>query len=737
LSRGLTPDAGNTRSIVGGSGAGYNGLVGLANPLAGAACVAMRSGGKNAQARTVRVSAFLRGDRTMNLLKGRKGLGLSLASSFAILSPLAALVTAAEGPWSVTSPDGQTTVTLTLTAPAGEADYPADRVRLYYRVERGRGEAKTVVLPWSPLGIERDDQPFVDSLRLTGAGPLQTIDETYRTLHGKRSLRRSWSQQQSFVLQNPAGAKVQVTFRVANDGVAFRYEFPEQDDLRRTVVSEATGFRVPEGALAWIQPYQEPSQYTPAYEEYFQNGIPAGTAAPGEAGWCLPALFQTPRGKHWLLLAEAAVDATYCGTRLGAKAPHGVYRIRFPQAGEGHGVGEVCPQSTLPWQTPWRVILVADTLAEIVESTFVEDLNPPSAVAGAAWIKPGRVAWSWWSDHDSSRDFGKLREFVDLAAEMGWEYSLVDANWTLMDGGDVRQLARYAASKGVGLLLWYNSGGPHNIVTEKPRGCLDQAEVRRFEFQLLKDWGVKGIKVDFFQSDKQHLMQLYHDILRDAAEFQLLINFHGCTMPRGWSRTWPHLLSMEAVRGAENYTFAPEYPEKAPWHNTILCFTRNVVGPMDYTPVAFTNGGHAPRTTVAHELALSVVFESALMHFADRASAYRQLPPAPLQWLKTIPVAWDETRLLGGYPGKWLAVARRKGSTWYLGGINGQEQPQAVELDWRFLADGHYTLGLIEDGAQARSFAARELPIRTDQPLEIRLLPRGGFTGQIRLPTGP
>jgi hypothetical protein len=314
---------------------------------------------------------------------------------------------------------------------------------------------------------------------------------------------------------------------------------------------------------------------------------------------------------------------------------------------------------------------------------------------------------------------------------MGWEYSLVDANWTLMDGGDVRQLARYAADKGVGLLLWYNSGGPHNIVTEKPRGCLDQAEVRRFEFELLNQWGVKGIKVDFFQSDKQNLMQLYQDILRDADEFKLLVNFHGCTVPRGWSRTYPHLLSMEAVRGAENYTFSPEYPEKAPWHNTILTFTRNVVGPMDYTPVAFTNGGHAPRTTVGHELALSVVFESGLLHLADRVSAYRELAPAPQQWLKTIPVAWDETRLLGGFPGQWLVVARRQGSDWYLGGINGQDQPQQVTLDWQFLADGTYRLQVIEDGARDRSFADRELSVDRAHPLELKLPPRGGFVGRL------
>ncbi len=666
-----------------------------------------------------------------------KRISMLMVAVFSILSQVATAGSAADAAWTVASPDGQTTVTLSLAAPGDEADYPANRARLYYEIQRGVGAARASVLPRSPLGVVRDDQAFLDDLQFSDAGSVQAIDETYRKPHGKRTVCRSQANQQSIAFANPAGAKVQVTLRVANDGVAFRYEFPEQDQTPRVVRTEATGFRVPDGARAWIQPYQEPSKWTPAYEEYFQNGIPAGTAAPGEAGWCLPALFQVPQGDRWLLLAEAAVDGSYCGSRLQPAAPHGVYRLRFPQAGEGNGVGDVCPHATLPWRTPWRVILVADTLAGIFESTLVEDLNPPCAVADTKWIKPGRVSWSWWSDHDSSRDFVKLREFVDLAAEMGWEYSLVDANWTLMDGGDVRQLARYAADKGVGLLLWYNSGGPHNIVTEKPRGCLDQAEVRRFEFELLNKWGVKGIKVDFFQSDKQNLMQLYQDILRDAAEFKLLVNFHGCTVPRGWSRTYPHLLSMEAVRGAENYTFSPEYPAKAPWHNTILTFTRNVVGPMDYTPVAFTNGGHAPRTTVGHELALSVVFESGLLHFADRVSAYRELAPAPQQWLKEIPVAWDETRLLGGFPGQWLAVARRHGSDWYLGGINGQDQPQQVTLDWQFLAAGTYRLHVIEDGERDRSFADRELSVDRAHPLELKLPPRGGFVGKLSPQASP
>jgi hypothetical protein len=521
---------------------------------------------------------------------------------------------------------------------------------------------------------------------------------------------------------------MQVIVRVADDGVAFRYVFPEQDDTPRRVLAEATGFQLPAGSRAWIQPYQPPSMWTPSYEDYFADGIEAGTAAPTGAGWCLPALFQVAGEDRWVLLAEAAVDEHYCGCRLEQQAPQSLYRIRFPEPDDGNGTGEVCPASRLPWQTPWRVVMVSDRLEAMVNSTLITDLNPPSRVADTSWIKPGRVAWSWWSDHDSPRDYASQCAFVDLAAEMGWEYVLVDANWTLMDGGNVRQLADYAKSRGVGLLLWYNSGGPHNSVTEKPRGCLADPHIRRFEYQLLGQWGIQGIKVDFFHSDKQNLMQLYLDILKDAADAKLMINFHGCTVPRGWSRTYPHLMTMEAVKGAECYTFAREYPEKAPVQNTILVFTRNVVGPMDYTPVAFTNDRYPHLTTNAHELALSVVFESGWLHFADRVSAYREAPAPVRAWLKAIPVTWDETRLLGGYPGHWAAVARRHGDRWYVGGINGRNQTQPVSLKFDFLPAGEHAASWIGDaGEGAAGFDCRTIALTRQQPLELELPPRGGF----------
>jgi hypothetical protein len=291
---------------------------------------------------------------------------------------------------------------------------------------------------------------------------------------------------------------------------------------------------------------------------------------------------------------------------------------------------------------------------------------------------------------------------------------------------------RYAKQKSVGVLLWYNSGGRHNIVTEKPRDTLTYPEVRRYELDLLKKWGVKGIKVDFFQSDKQDVISLYHGILKDAADAKIMINFHGCTLPRGWERTWPHLMSMEAVRGEECYIFDSKYPEQAPIQSTVLPFTRNVVGPMDYTPVSFSNNRYPRRTTAAHELALSVVFESGWLHFADKAESYVNLPPAPKEFLKRVPVAWDDTRFVAGEPGEFVILARRKGDTWYLAGINGVNKPREERIrlgSW--LSEGQHQLLRIADGADQNSFSTDTVTIEKGQEIPVKFSPYGGFVGTL------
>ncbi|MFO0890325.1 MAG: glycoside hydrolase family 97 catalytic domain-containing protein, partial [Isosphaeraceae bacterium] len=452
----------------------------------------------------------------------------------------------------------------------------------------------------------------------------------------------------------------------------------------------------------------------------------AGTPAPDAAGWALPLLFQTGSGR-WGLIAEAAVDGSYCGSRLRREAPDRLYLLRFPDAGEGNGTGAVRPSSTLPLATPWRVIVVGTSLAPIVESTLVENLNPPSTLTDTSWIRPGRASWSWLFDPPSPQDASKLKAFVDLAADMGWEYTLVDANWDIMKNGTVHDVIAHAKSKGVGVLLWYNSGGPHNAVTERPRGLMDQKKVRRYEFERLAKWGVKGVKVDFFQSDKQDIMRLYREILEDAADFKIMVNFHGCTMPRGWSRTYPHLMSMEAVRGEECYLFDPKFPSTAPRHNATLPFTRNAVGPMDYTPTMFRDNRNKLVTTPAHEIALPIVFESGLLHFAGGPEEYRDLQADAKEFLRRVPVTWDETRFVDGYPGKLAVIARRSGETWFVGGVEGEGRARDFELKPAFLGPGTWSATILEDGETPRSPVGRKANVEAGGALKIPLRAHGGF----------
>jgi hypothetical protein len=276
----------------------------------------------------------------------------------------------------------------------------------------------------------------------------------------------------------------------------------------------------------------------------------------------------------------------------------------------------------------------------------------------------------------------------------------------------------------VGILTWYNSGGPHNDVTEAPRNKLDDSVRRKQEFEKLRELGVKGIKVDFFQSDKQFMMELYKQILEDAAEFQIMVNFHGCAIPRGWSRTYPNLMTMESVRGGECYTFAGDYPAKAPELNTILPYTRNVVGSMDYTPVIFTNMKYPHITTYGHEIALAVVFESGWLHFGDAVEGYRSLGVEEQNFLKEIPVTWDQVELLEGTPGKDAIIARRKGENWYVGGINGQNLQIQWTIDLSKFGNDLIVTKIVDGPQPDQLFSSIG---KESGPLTIDVLPYGGF----------
>ncbi|MDB4883670.1 MAG: glycoside hydrolase family 97 protein [Gemmatimonadetes bacterium] len=611
---------------------------------------------------------------------------------------------------------------------------------LAYRVDRLTPEGASPVLEPSPLGIARSSEDFTRGLTLVSASRVTDVVDAYRMTTGKQRDVRHRARQRVFTFRSASGAPLTITARAYEDGVAFRYGFPRGVAEQDSLIGEATGFHLPVGGRAWMQPYQKVSTWAPAYESDYRNGIPTGTPAPEDAGWAMPMLFQT--SDSWVLVTEAGLDRTSYAVHLEQRADDGLYRVRLPEEAETYGVAPRAAAISFPWVSPWRVIMVGPTLGMIVESTLVTDLAPPAAFTDVSWIKPGRVSWSWWSDMASPRDYQKVFPFVDLSRRMHWEYSLLDVGWQEMSGGgDANDLVEYAKTSGVDLIVWYNSGGAHNQVPDAgPRDLMVDPEVRRAELQRIRALGVKGIKVDFMQSDKQYLIALYEDILRDAAANHLFVDFHGSTIPRGWQRTYPNLLSMEAVRGSEQYGDSL-FQRNAPVLNTIYPFTRNVIGSMDYTPMIFGDApGRLPNlTTNAHELALSVVFESGLQHFVSTPAMVDSQPEYVRDFLQVVPTTWDETRFIDGYPGRLAVLARRRGTDWYVAGISADTATAVVEVPLRFLGTGTYDVGLISDGDVQRSFANATTTLTVRDTMSVELAPRGGFTARFvaRQPARP
>lgn len=556
---------------------------------------------------------------------------------------------------------------------------------------------------------------FTDLKFLKASKPL-LIKENYVMPHGKSSQRQNTGNEVIFTFENKERKKLDVIVRVYNDGIAFRYAISGKGNF--TVQDELTSYSIDQETTRWTQ------KWNPANEGLYSSMV--GDKIQQEE-WCYPALFQT-KDNCWFLLHEAAVDGTYCGSKLSNKDNKNKYKITFPDQKDGRGKGETLHKIAFPWQSPWRVIIIGN-LNDIVASTLVDDVAPPSAIKNMDWIKPGAVSWNYWSSNHGTKDFKTVCEFADLAVAMDWPYTLLDWEWDSMgNGGNLDDALKYIHSKGIKPLMWYNSGGDHTWVSSTPKDRMLTHENRMEEFTKLKKLGVAGVKVDFFESEKQDMIQYYIDILEDAAKFEMMVYFHGCLVPRGWSRTYPNLMTYEAVRGAEWYNNGPEFTTTAPVHNTILPFTRNVVGSMDYTPVTFTNSQFPHLTSYGHELALSVLFESALQHFADRPQGYYDLPDEPKKFLREVPTAWDETRLLQGFPGKEVVMSRRKDKVWYVGGINGENQEKNIKVKFDFLdRNTKYKIRLITDGKHDRQMLSSDYVVESGDTIDVKMLRRGGF----------
>ena len=566
----------------------------------------------------------------------------------------------------IVSPNGK--VILTLSMDQGQPSY-----QVAY-------DGQTVIVP-SVLGLVTNIGDYSQGL-VQKTVETKAVKETYSLRNIKQSHVNYEATEAVATYEQDGQTVMDIIFRVSNRDVAFRYKIYPKKEARVCVVErETSSFVLPDGTTTFLCPQSKPmggfARTSPSYETPYTTDDAMGKNGWGE-GYTFPCLFKAPTG--WVLISETGTDGGYVGCRL-LNETGGTYRIGFPQQGELNGVGSVTPAMSLPGETPWRTITIGP-LANIMETTVPFDLVQQKYEASQDYIY-GKGSWSWIIGMDPSCNFDEQKRYIDFSAAMGYQSVLIDAFWDQQIGYEkIAELARYGKEKGVGIFLWYNSNGSWNDAFQTPIGKMNNSRIRREEMRWMQENGIRGIKVDFFGGDKQPMMQLYEDILADANDFGLLVIFHGCTLPRGWERMYPNYAASEAVLASENLHFGQGACDVEARNATIHAFVRNTVGSMDFGGSALNKRysadnqhGTVRKTSDVYALATAVLFQSAVQHFALAPNNLTDAPAWAIDFMKRVPTTWDEVKLSDGYPGKYVIMARRCGTKWYVVGINADEQP--------------------------------------------------------------
>lgn len=479
--------------------------------------------------------------------------------------------------------------------------------------------------------------------------------------------------------------------RAFDEGVAYRIVVEGEEGQSIDMIQEPSQWEIAPGYdKAWLQKWLD--TYEAPYHPYQTKAIP-------EASYGMPGLFGNTSSGSFLLLTEAELintGGTYCSSHL-YREDNGIFRVSFaPEQTEP-------VKAVLPAKTPWRVIMAADDLNDLLHNRMVSHLNPPSVVTDMDFIKPGRSLWSWWSFENGAQLYTEQKKYIDMAAAYGFESITVDAGW---DDSWMEKLCRYGAEKGIRIWLWSDMQS------------LDSYEKAEPKIKRWAGWGAAGLKVDFFMNDSRLRMEQYSIIAELMTRYGLMINFHGNTKPAGESRTWPHLMTEEGIMGLEHYKWS-DMPDAI--HNCTVPFTRNVIGPMDYTPTGFSNENR--NTTQGHQLALSIIYDSGIYHIAE--SIHSLLPWAGTAFLRRTHGAYDEMRLLAGYPGSHVVMLRRKGREWYLAGIT--DQARTVTIDCGFLPEEIMEVEWYMDHQSEDRLVVEQSRISNRDPIRIFLPDHGGF----------
>lgn len=613
------------------------------------------------------------------------------------------------------SPDGLLSVTV------------SDDMNLNYKINY-KGQ---IALEPSPLGIYRDDCTYNNKETISKVSDIEHGVTEYDNARGKCShVCKDYVQQEFKVDQK----KYAVVFRVYNNGVAYAYRLLGNGEQIK-VYGERSGFAFPQDSKCFLEQLAKAKsgweKTNPSYEDPYHCDVSLNEQAEQRVGWTFPALIH--HGNLWTLVSETGVTGDYLACHL-SEADGNLFHVEFPAADHNLASDPTWASMKTPAQTPWRILVVTDILADIVETTLPQDLVEPLYTTKYSF-KPGKATWSWIYYGDDMTTYNGTMKYIDLAAQLHFPYCLIDAQWDQKIGrGRIKSLVDYGKSKGVGLILWYNSNGSWNTAPQTPLNCMNTQERRQHEMQWLHDMGIVGIKVDFFGGDKQNGMKLYEDILRDANEYGIMCNFHGATLPRGWDRMYPSFMNAEAVMGQEFCRGEADKEANRPHHATTLPFIRNAVAPMDFTPVAMNNklgpnGWESTRsTTTAFELALPIVFFEPIAHFGITPDDLQKFPKFVWNYFRTVPTVWDETKYLSGYPGKDIVLARRSGKTWYIGGLNGEFVSKALTIDLSFAKGAKKVTLITNDNDKPGQVEQHLINIKKNKNLNVIL---GGNDGVV------
>ena len=590
-------------------------------------------------------------------------------------------------PVTVSGPDGRLAVTLDVS----EQGVPNYTVRY----------DGMVFLEPSPLGFRANTGDYTQGLRYV-SHEMRTIDTAYTMTRIKQSSIHYTANELTFTLETARRMPLQIVFRVSDNDIAFRYVIPKRGDTGSIrIMEETSGFRFPASTTTFLTPQSDAmigwKRSKPSYEEEYTLDAPMDRRSQYGHGYTFPCLFRLGDA-GWVLLGESDVDSRYCGAHL-SDYHDGGYTIALAMPEENNGNGTAEPAFALPGATPWRTLTVGRTLAPIVETTVPWDVAEPRYETQHDY-RFGRSTWSWILWQDNSINYNDLVQYIDLAAAMGYEYTLIDSGWDRNIGYErMEDLIRYAQSKHVDVFLWYSSSGYWNDIVQSPVHKMDNSIVRKQEMRWMESLGVKGIKVDFFGGDKQETFRLYEEILSDADDHGLMVIFHGCTLPRGWERMYPNYVGSEAVLASENIYFQQHFCDEEAVNAATHPFIRNTLGCMEFGGTFLNRRmnrdnrrGNIRRTTDVFELATAVLFQNPIQNFALAPNNLTDAPAVCIDFMKQVPTTWDEVRFIDGYPGRYVVLARRHGDTWYVAAINATKEPLTVKADFPEFAQQDVTL---------------------------------------------